>query len=190
MADSYDILAISGSLRAGSFNTHLLRAVASRAPEALRLDIITPRGVPLYDGDVEERDGIPPIVEELKERVRAADALVIATPEYNFSVPGVLKNMIDWLSRGEHQPFNGKHVGIMGASTGPIGTARSQYHLRMTLQSLYAVVMPRPEIFVTKARDKFASDGTLTDEATEKIIATWLKHFEPWARLGQQHGRV
>ena len=190
MADSYDILAISGSLRASSFNTSLLRAVASRAPDTLRLDIITPRGVPLYDGDVEERDGIPPIVEELKERVRAADALVIATPEYNFSVPGVLKNMIDWLSRGEHQPFNGKHVGIMGASTGPVGTARSQYHLRTTLQGLYALVMPRPEIFVTHARDKFASDGTLTDEATDRIIGTWLKHYEPWVRLGQTHGRV
>ena len=190
MADSTDILAISGSLRAGSFNTHLLRAVAARAPETLRLDIITPRGVPLYDGDVEERDGIPPIVEELQKRVRAADALVIATPEYNFSVPGVLKNMIDWLSRGEHQPFNGKHVGIMGASTSPVGTARAQYHLRTTLQGLYALVMPRPEIFVSHARDKFASDGTLTDEPTEKIIATWLKHYEPWARLGQTHGKV
>ena len=190
MADSYDILAISGSLRAASFNTHLLRAVASRAPETLRFDIITPRGVPLYDGDVEERDGIPAIVEELKERVRAADALVIATPEYNFSVPGVLKNMIDWLSRGERQPFNGKHIGVMGASTGPVGTARSQYHLRMTLQGLYAVVMPRPEIFVTHARDKFAADGTLTDEATERVIGIWLKHYEPWAKLGQTHGRV
>jgi chromate reductase len=190
MADSHDILAISGSLRSRSFNTHLLRAVAARAPESLRLDIITPRGVPLYDGDVEERDGIPPIVQELQERVRAADALVIATPEYNFSIPGVLKNMIDWLSRGDHQPFNGKHVGIMGASTSPVGTARAQYHLRMTLQGLYAVVMPRPEIFVSRASDKFAPDGTLTDEPTEKIIATWLKHYEPWARLGQTHGRV
>ncbi|MFW6028129.1 MAG: NADPH-dependent FMN reductase [bacterium] len=190
MADSYDILAISGSLRAASYNTRLLRAVEAMAPETLRLDIITPRGVPLYDGDVEAEHGIPSIVEELKERVRAADALVIATPEYNFSVPGVLKNMIDWLSRGERQPFNGKHIGIMGASTGPVGTARSQYHLRMTLQGLYAVVMPRPEIFVTRAAGKFADDGTLTDEDTKKVIGIWLKHFEPWARLGQTHGRV
>jgi chromate reductase len=190
MADSFDILAISGSLRAGSFNTRLLKAVAAAAPEALRLDIITPRGVPLYDGDVEEQQGIPAIVEELNVRVRAADAIIIATPEYNFSVPGVLKNMIDWLSRVEHQPFNGKHIGIMGASTGPIGTARAQYHLRMALQGLYGVVMPRPEIFVSRARDKFAPDGKLTDEATIKVIGVWLKHFEPWVRLGQQHGRV
>jgi chromate reductase len=190
MADSYDILAISGSLRAASYNTKLLRAVEAMAPDRLRLDIITPRGVPLYDGDVEDKQGIPPVVEELKERVRAADGLIIATPEYNFSVPGVLKNMIDWLSRGERQPFNGKHIGIMGASTGPIGTARSQYHLRMVLQALNGVVMPRPEIFVMRAGDKFADDGTLTDEATNKVIGVWLKHYEPWVRLGQAHGRV
>lgn len=190
MADSYDILAISGSLRSGSYNTKLLRAVEATAPEALRLDIITPRDVPLYDGDVEEKKGIPPIVEKLKERIAAADGLIIATPEYNFSVPGVLKNMIDWLSRGESQPFNGKHIGIMGASTGPIGTARSQYHLRMVLQALNGLVMPRPEIFMSNAGDKFGPDGTLTDEATTKVIGVWLKHFEPWVRRGQEHGPV
>ena len=163
---------------------------APGGPETLRLDIITPRGVPLYDGDVEEKEGIPSIVEDLKQRVRAADGIIIATPEYNFSVPGVLKNMLDWLSRGERQPFNGKPIGIMGASTGPVGTARAQYHLRMVLQALYGVVMPRPEIFVSNARDKFSADGTLADEATEKVIGVWLKHFEPWVRLGQEHGRV
>ena len=190
MADSYDILAISGSLRSGSFNTKLLRAVEAAAPDALSLDIITPRGFPLYDGDLEEKQGIPPVVEELKERIRAAGGIIIATPEYNFSVPGVLKNMIDWLSRGERQPFNGKHIGIMGASTSPVGTARAQYHLRMVLQALSGVVMPRPEIFVSNAKDRFAADGTLTDEATNKVIGVWLKHFEPWLKLGQEHGKV
>lgn len=190
MAEPYDILAISGSLRAGSYNTRLLTAVAAAAPEALRFDIITPRGVPLYDGDEEEAHGVPKVVEDLKARVRAADGLVIATPEYNFSIPGVLKNMIDWLSRGQNQPFNGKHIGIMGASTGPMGTARSQYHLRMSLQGLYGVVMPRPEIFMSRAGDKFAADGSLNDEATEKVIGVWLKHFEPWVQLGQTHGKV
>jgi chromate reductase, NAD(P)H dehydrogenase (quinone) len=190
MAESYDILAISGSLRAGSYNTSLLRAVEAAAPETLRLEIITPRGVPLYDGDEEEAHGIPGIVEDLKARLRAADGLVIATPEYNFSVPGVLKNMIDWLSRGQNQPFNGKHIGIMGASAGLMGTARSQYHLRMSLQGLYGVVMPRPEIFMSHAGNKFAADGTLNDEATEKVIGVWLKHFEPWVQLGQTHGKV
>lgn len=186
----FDVLAISGSLRRGSFNTQLLKAVKAMAPDTLAIDIVTPRGIQLYDGDVEAEHGIPAEVEALKDRVRSADAIIISTPEYNFSVPGVLKNMIDWLSRGERQPFNGKHIGIMGASTGPVGTARSQYHLRMTLQGLYAVVMPRPEIFVTHARDKFDADGRLTDEATEKVIGIWLKHFEPWVRLGQQHGRI
>lgn len=189
-AERFDVLAVSGSLRRGSFNTRLLKAVKAMAPDTLAIDIITPRGIPLYDGDVEAEHGIPAEVEALKDRVRSADAIIVSTPEYNFSVPGVLKNMIDWLSRGERQPFNGKHIGIMGASTGPVGTARSQYHLRMTLQGLYGVVMPRPEIFVTHARDKFNADGRLTDEATEKVIGIWLKHFEPWVRLGQQHGRI
>jgi chromate reductase, NAD(P)H dehydrogenase (quinone) len=190
MAERYDILAVSGSLRAGSYNTSLLRAVETMAPDTLRLEIITPRGVPLYDGDEENEHGIPAVVEELKARMRAADGLIFATPEYNFSVSGVLKNMIDWLSRGQNQPFNGKHIGIMGASTSPVGTARAQYHLRMSLQALYGVVMPRPEIFVSRAGDKFADDGALADEATQKVIGVWLKHFEPWVRLGQTHGKV
>jgi chromate reductase len=190
MAESYDILAISGSLRSGSFNTGLLRAVAAMAPETLKLDIVTPRGVPLYDGDAEDEHGIPSVVEELKDRVRAADGVIIATPEYNFSIPGVLKNMIDWLSRGPNQPFNGKHLGIIGASTSMVGTARAQYHLRMVLQALNGLVMPRPEIFLAQAKDKFAPDGRLADEATTKVIGVWLKHFEPWVRRGQEHGRV
>lgn len=190
MAERYDILAISGSLRSASYNTALLRAVEAMAPETLRLEIITPRGVPLYDGDEENEHGIPAVVEELKERIRATDGLIFATPEYNFSIPGVLKNMVDWLSRGERQPFNGKHIGIMGASTSMVGTARSQYHLRMVLQGLYGIVMPRPEVFVAQAKDKFGPDGTLAEENVKKVIGVWLKHFEPWVRLGQQHGRV
>lgn len=188
MADSLDILAISGSLRSGSYNTKLLRAIEAAAPDTLRLDIITPRGVPLYDGDEEEKQGVPAIVRELQERLRRADGIVIATPEYNFSVAGVLKNMIDWLSRGEHQPFNGKRIGIVGASTSPVGTARAQYHLRMSLQALNGLVMPRPEIFVSSAKGKFAEDGAISDEATNKVIGVWLKHFEPWLRLGQSKG--
>ena len=185
MADSLNILAISGSLRAGSFNTRLLRAIEAAAPEHLRLDIITPRGVPLYDGDEEEKQGVPAIVQELQERARAADGIVIATPEYNFSVAGVLKNLIDWLSRGAQQPFNGKRIGIVGASTSPVGTARAQYHLRMSLQALNGLVMPRPEIFMGSAGGKFAEDGTISDEATSKVIGVWLKHFEPWVRQGK-----
>jgi chromate reductase len=98
--------------------------------------------------------------------------------------------MIDWLSRGAQQPFNGKRIGIVGASTSPVGTARAQYHLRMVLQALNGLVMPRPEIFLAQAKDKFAPDGRLADEATTKVIGVWLKHFEPWVRRGQEHGRV
>jgi chromate reductase len=104
---------------------------------------------------------------------------MISTPEYNFSIPGVLKNASDWLSRGGN-PFKWKRVGVMGASGGPIGTARSQYHLRQNLQALEAIVMPKPEIFVTNSATKFDENGILNDEPTRKVIETWLKHFKEW----------
>jgi chromate reductase len=173
------ILAISGALRKGSTNTALLHNVKRLAPPELDIEIITLHGIPLYDGDVEAETGIPVIVTELQARIRAADGIMISTPEYNFSVPGVLKNTTDWLSRGGN-PFKWKRVGVMGASGGPIGTARSQYHLRQNLQALEAIVMPKPEIFVTNSATKFDKEGRLTDEATKGVIETWLKHFKDW----------
>lgn len=173
------ILAISGALRKGSTNTALLRTVKKLAREGLEIEIVTLHGIPLYDGDVEAETGIPESVLKLKERIRAADAIIIATPEYNFSVPGVLKNATDWLSR-DGNPFKWKRVGVMGASGGPIGTARSQYHLRQNLQALEAIVMPKPEVFVTNSASKFDEKGDLNDEATRKVIETWLKHFKEW----------
>jgi chromate reductase len=173
------ILAISGALRRGSTNTALLRTVKKLAPEGMEIDIVTLHGIPLYDGDAEDEKGIPDSVLKLKERIRAADAIIIATPEYNFSVPGVLKNATDWLSR-DGNPFKWKRVGVMGASGGPIGTARSQYHLRQNLQALEAIVMPKPEVFVTNSASKFDEKGDLNDEPTRKAIETWLKHFKEW----------
>jgi chromate reductase len=173
------ILAISGALRKDSTNTALLHNVKRFAPPELEIEIVTLHGIPLYDGDVEAETGIPVIVTDLQARIRAADGIMISTPEYNFSVPGVLKNTTDWLSRGGN-PFKWKRVGVMGASGGPIGTARSQYHLRQNLQALEAIVMPKPEIFVTNSASKFDKDGGLTDEATRKVIETWLKHFKEW----------
>lgn len=173
------ILAISGALRKDSTNTALLRAVKEQAPEAMAIDIATLHGIPLYDGDAEAASGKPETVTALDARIRASAAVIIATPEYNFSIPGVLKNATDWLSRGDN-PFKHKRVGIMGASGGPLGTARSQYHLRQNLQGLEALVMPRPEIFVGQSQTKFDAQGRLTDEATRKVIATWLKAFEAW----------
>ncbi|HEY7748016.1 MAG TPA: NADPH-dependent FMN reductase [Aestuariivirgaceae bacterium] len=177
-----NILAISGSLRAGSYNTALLRAVKERAPSSMEIEIITPKGIPIYNGDDEAANGIPPIVAELAERIRAAHGLMISTPEYNFSVPGGLKNLTDWVSRVKQQPFKHKPVGVMGASGGAIGTARSQYHLRQNLVGVEAITMPKPEIFVANSKTRFDEAGKLTDEKTMETIGKWLPAFEAWVQ--------
>jgi chromate reductase len=182
MSDDLNILGISGSLRRGSYNTSLLRTMQAVLPPGMTLEIVTPIGIPIYNGDDEDATGVAPSALELIGRIRIAHAVVIATPEYNFSIPGGLKNAIDWVSRVKQQPFRHKRVGIVGASQGPIGTARSQYHLRQTLQALEAYVMPRPEVFVSNAASKFAADGTLTDEPTRKVLETWLKGFDRFLR--------
>ncbi len=184
MAEAFDIVALSGSLREGSYNTMLVKAVIAMAPEALKCELVSFKGFPIYNGDDEAAYGIPEAVKAMQERIRRCDAVIISTPEYNFSIPGPLKNATDWLSRGKHQPFKDKRVGIMGASGGPVGTARSQYQLRQNLQGLEALPMPKPEIFCGNAPDKFAEDGTLKDEGTKKVIEVWLKHFEAWVRRG------
>ncbi|WP_119271723.1 NADPH-dependent FMN reductase [Taklimakanibacter deserti] len=176
------ILAITGALRKDSWNTQLLRAVKELAPPEMAIEIVTLHGVPLYDGDEEDKHGVPTSVKALQEKVREADGVIISTPEYNFSVPGVLKNGLDWMSRSGN-PFKWKRVGVMGASEGPIGTGRSQYHLRQNLVGLEAITMPKPEIFVALADKKFAH-GKLTDETTKKIIVTWLAAFKDWVKRG------
>lgn len=176
------ILAITGALRKGSYNTQLLEAVKELAPKDLEIEIVTLHGIPLYDGDEEDKHGVPASVKALQEKVRLADGIIIATPEYNFSVPGVLKNATDWLSRSGN-PFKWKRVGVMGASQGPVGTARAQYHLRQNLNGLEAIAMPKPEIFVGSADKKFA-DGKLTDEETRKVISAWLAAFRDWVAKG------
>jgi chromate reductase len=179
---SLTILAISGSLRSGSYNTALLRAVKERAPASLAIDIITPKGIPLYDGDDEKATGIPAIVNNIIEKIRAAQGVMIATPEYNFSIPGGLKNLTDWVSRVKRQPFKHKPVGVMGASGGIVGTARSQYQLRQNLQALEAITMPRPEIFVANSAEKFDAAGKLVDQKTMETIGKWLIAYEAWVR--------
>jgi chromate reductase len=176
------LLAITGALRKDSFNTQLLKAVKELAPADMEIEIVTLHGVPLYDGDEEVKHGVPASVKALKEKVKQADGVIISTPEYNFSVPGVLKNGLDWMSRSGN-PFKWKRVGVMGASESPIGTARSQYHLRQNLVGLEAITMPKPEIFVALAPTKFAA-GELTDETTKKIIVTWLAAFRDWVKRG------
>lgn len=170
------IIAISGALRKASTNTGLLRALKDVAPAGVEVEVVTLHGIPLYDGDVEDAEGKPQSVKELDAKIRAADGVVIATPEYNFSIPGVLKNASDWLSRGG-SPLKWRRVGIIGASGGPVGTARVQYHLRQNLQGLEAIVMPKPEFFASNNGEKFDKDGNLTDSNTREHLRKWLEAY-------------
>ncbi len=184
MPDKLNIVAISGSLRAKSFNTSLLRAMRDIADANMSIDIATLKGIPVYDGDDEEASGVPQIVTDLAEKIRAADGVIIATPEYNFAIPGGLKNANDWISRVKDQPFANKPVGVVGAAAGPLGTARSQYQLRQNLVGLSALTMNKPEVFVGSAHTKFADDGSLADEETGKFLKLWLDAFDAWVRRG------
>ncbi len=173
------LLAISGALRKASTNTGLLRALQDLKPAGVDIDIASLHGIPLYDGDVEQATGKPQAVKDLDARIRAAGGVIIATPEYNFSVPGVLKNATDWLSRGG-SPFKWKRVGVIGAADGPLGTGRSQYHLRQNLQGLEAITMPKPEFFAGQNSKKFDADGNLHDEESKKFLKAWLTAFVEW----------
>lgn len=184
MPDKLNIVAISGSLRTKSFNTSLLRAMRDSAGAGMSIEIATLKGIPVYDGDDEEASGVPQIVTDLAEKIRAADGVIIATPEYNFTIPGGLKNATDWISRVKNQPFGNKPVGVVGAAAGPLGTARSQYQLRQNLVGLSALTMSKPEVFVGSAHTKFADDGSLADEETGKFLKIWLDAFDAWVRRG------
>ena len=176
------IVAITGSLRKASFNTALLNTVQQRAPEAFSVTIETIAGIPIYNGDDETAFGAPAAVQSLSAKIHEAKAVIISTPEYNFSTPGPLKNAIDWISRPKDQPFKHKPVGVMGASRGPVGTARSQYHLRQSLQAIEAIIMPRPEVLLSNAPAKFDGEGKLIDQPTLEAIDRWLTAFEAWVK--------
>ncbi len=167
-----EVVGISGSLRGSSYNTLLLRAAMELAPEGMR---IKPASIdlPLYNEDLREH-GYPEPVIQLRSQIAKADAVLIVTPEYNYSVPGVLKNAIDWVSRPPDQPFNMKPVAIMGASPGRIGTARAQYHLRQVFVCLNAAVLNKPEVMVGGVADMFNDRGQLTDTATRDHVGKLL----------------
>ena len=171
-----NIIAISGALRKASTNTGLCRALCEVAQDGVTVEVATLHGIPLYDGDLEAAEGKPDAVKLLEAKIRAADGVIISTPEYNFSVPGVLKNATDWLSRGG-SPFKWRRIAVLGAADGPLGTGRSQYHLRQNLQAMEAIVMPKPEFFAGHGSQKFDADGNLTDEDSRKRLKTWLEHY-------------
>ena len=181
MEAEVNILGFAGSLRKGSYNKALLRAAAELLPANAALDTFDLEGITPFNQDVETEP--PGSVREFKAKIRAADAILIATPEYNYSVPGVLKNALDWAS----MPFGdsawpGKPIALVSASTGMLGGSRAQYHLRQTLLFLDVVVVSKPEVFVTFAGQKFDETGRLTDEATRSVVAALLKALVNLAR--------
>lgn len=181
MSKVITILGFAGSLRKDSYNKALLRAAAEMLPKEVKLEIFDLEGIPPFNQDLE--GALPQKVTELKAKIRAADAILIATPEHNYSVPGVLKNAIDWASRPfgdnswEHKP-----VAVMSASTGMLGGARAQYHLRQVFVTLDMMPLNRPEVFVTFASQKIDPTGKLQDEATRGKIEELLESLVAWTR--------
>ena len=178
-AGTVRILGIAGSLRRGSFNVATLRAAQELAPAGVTIDIFDIAPIPLYNEDVRQQ-GFPAPVEDLRARIKSAHGLLIVTPEYNYSIPGVLKNAIDWASRPPEQPFNGKPIGVMGASAGTHGTSRAQYHLRQCFVFLNGLVMNQPEVMIPTAQNQFDASGKLTDQVTRDFITAHLAAFKAW----------
>ncbi len=188
MSHTLDIVGLCGSLRKASLNRAALRLAGESMPSTMTLDIVDWREFPVFDGDVFAL-GLPAPVAALRERIRRADGVVVATPEYNFSVPGGLKNVLDWLSRGDDQPWTLKPVAILSASTGPVGGARVQYDLRKVMLFLNAAVLTKPEVFIGAAAGKFDADGRCTDETTRKFVGAQMVAFQQWiTAVGRMRG--
>lgn len=172
------ILGLSGSLRRASYNAGLLRAAREVAPEGVEIVIGDIRGVPLYDGDAEAAGGTPPAVAKLNSQLAAADGLLLVSPEYNNGIPGVFKNVIDWMSRGEGaRGFVGKPVAVTGASPGNFGTAHAQSHWLPVLRTLKTRSWHEGRLMVSAAGKLFDQDGNLTDDATRTRLAEFVAGF-------------
>ena len=181
MSNKLQILGIAGSLRKDSYNRGLLRAATKLVPESVEIEVFELDDIPGFNQDHEQDP--PAKVADLKQKIRAADAILFVTPEYNYSMPGVLKNAIDWASRpyGD-SAWNDKPAAIMGASVGGIATARAQYHLRQSMVFLNMHALSQPEVMVGNCADKFDANGNLTDESTRKHIAKQLEALVTWTR--------
>ena len=181
MAAKISILGFAGSLRKGSYNKSLLREALKQTSKDAELTLFDLEGIPAFNQDLESQP--PERVKEFKAKIRAADAILIATPEANYSIPGALKNAIDWASRpyGDNA-FDGKPVGIMGATIGNLGTARAQYHLRQCFIFLNMYPLNQPEVMVSSAQDKIDANGNVTDPKTKEKIKELLEALVAWAR--------
>jgi len=179
-----EIIALSGSLRKGSWNTILANALAARAPDGCNVGVVTPAGIPLYDGDLEASEGVPREVEALKNRIAAADGLLLVTPEYNQGVPGVMKNTLDWLTRPPAdipRVLGNRAVALCGATPGTAGTRSAQYALLPTLRALGTRVWAGKTLYVAGAAKVFGDDGRLLDEDMDKRLTDFIKGFEGFA---------
>ena len=179
--DALHILAVVGSLRRGSYNRMLWETAVEVAPESMVFSEADLRSLPLYDDDVRIEQDYPEPARRLRAAVAAADGVLIVSPEYNHAVPGVLQNAIDWASRPPDQPFKGKPVAIMGASTGRMGTVRMQHSLRTTLDSLEAHTLLKPEVMIGNARDCF-DETCLIDDKAREVVGRLMAAFEGWVR--------
>src|ERR1044072_5780799 len=181
MSKPVRILGIAGSLRNNSYNRAALRAATELAPEGASIETFELDGIPGFNQDEEQNP--PAKVVQLKQLIREVDAILFVTPEYNYSVPGVLKNAIDWASRpyGD-SAWNGKPAAIMGASVGAIGTARAQYHLRQMMVFLNMYPVNQPEVMIANASDRFDAQGHLTDNASKEFIRQLLQNLVDWTR--------
>ena len=174
------VVAFAGSLRRRSFNRALIEAAREIAPPGLTIESVEIGGLPFYDADLEAQ-GDPPAVTEFKTALASADGILIATPEYNDGVPGVLINALDWGSRlPGRSPLAGKPTVVMGASPSQVGTARAQLHLRQVLGHVQARVLPPPELLVARAHERFDAELRLTDEGTRRLLADLLRRFAIW----------
>jgi chromate reductase len=180
--DTLHVLGLCGSLRKGSYNRKLLRAAQEQAPDGMEIDVFDLFAVPLYDADVEAA-GDPDGVAALKEAIRAADAVLIATPEYQHSMPGVLKNALDWASRPPSDPpLARKPVAVVGATPGRFGTARAQVDVRKVLAYNDSLVLTRPEVMLPNAGKAFDGEGRLTNEVARRFLAQLLRNLAAWTR--------
>lgn len=181
MNKEINILGFAGSLRKGSYNKAVLRAAVELAPKDSRLEIFDLEGIPPFNQDLEK--SMPEIVKEFKGKISSADAILFVTPEANYSIPGVLKNAIDWASRpyGDNS-FEDKPASIISASPGALGAARAQYHLRQMLVFLNMHPINRPEVFVTFANQKIDDRGNLVDQKTREFITQLLQALVDWTR--------
>jgi chromate reductase, NAD(P)H dehydrogenase (quinone) len=184
---SLNIVSLCGSLRKGSYNRMVMNALPGLAPAGMTIKEAPPYNeFPHYNADVQNATGFPAAVNTLADAIRAADGVIIVTPEYNFGVPGPLKNAIDWLSRLPNQPFAGKPIALQSASPGPLGGGRVQYDLRRTMVFLDAWTLNKPEVFIGNCMQRIdEKTGQITDEATKGFLKQQLAAF---AKLIEQHG--